>query len=253
MKNNRTNNMLYALIGATVFWALMIAVFYLTSKGTTVNRISIALGGNILGGGYIQYITYFIFLLGIIEIRNKLKEIDRQELTYKMKLLPEDEHKVLSPDDLVNLKHKMIQIEQGHNRFFMTDLIKKACTKFRANQSIPEVLETVIRQSQLNYQAADSSQSLIRYLVWAIPSVGFVGTIIGIAGGIGSVKGKMSPELIDKVTALLGVAFDTTLIALLLSIVLMYFIHTLEEKEEKLHNGIEQYVISNLVNRIFVK
>ncbi|MEM6319189.1 MAG: hypothetical protein AAF960_16060 [Bacteroidota bacterium] len=47
------------------------------------------------------------------------------------------------------------------------------------------------------------------------------------------------PELIDKVTALLGVAFDTTLIALLLSIVLMYMIHMLQEREEKLHNNLE--------------
>ena len=252
--NKILRHLVNTLIISTIFWAITIAIFYIVPKSTNdwINRIAVGLGGDALGGGYIQYITYIAFMLGYLLTRERLKEISHENQAYQYKILPEDEHKILLPDDILQLRHKVVQMEQQGHKFLMTNLLRVACTKFRANKSVPEVMDVVARQSQLNYQEADSSASMIRYLAWSVPSLGFIGTVIGIAGGIGTVKGEVSPEIIDKVTALLGVAFDTTLVALVLSIVLMYLIHELQEKEEKLHNKLEQYIIENLINRIYV-
>ena len=77
--------------------------------------------------------------------------------------------------------------------------------------------------------------------------------VLGISGGIGAASGEMKPEDIDKVTSLLGVAFDTTLISLILSIIIMYLIHRLQEQDESLLTKIEQYVLNNFINRIYTK
>ncbi len=52
------------------------------------------------------------------------------------------------------------------------------------------------------------------------------------------------------ITSTLGVAFDTTLISLILSIIIMWFFHGLQEKTDNLHATIKEYVMENLVNRI---
>lgn len=252
MENRLLRNILIALLTSFIIWLLAIFLFNSISSYSWINRVATALGGNAMNGGYIQFASYIVFFIGVFEIRDRFNKIENEFSPFQLGILPEEEHKVLLPEEITNLRHQVISIEENQGKFLITDLIKKACTKFRSNKSVPEVMDTVVRQSQLNFQLADSSQSLIRYLAWALPSIGFIGTILGIAGGIGTVRGKMDTEMIDEVTSLLGVAFDTTLIALILSIILMYLISRLQEKEEKLHNGIEQYVIDNLVNRIYV-
>lgn len=217
-------------------------------------RVFLALGGSFINGGYIQFTTYVFFFYGMLEIVRFRKRIRVEESILNLHLLPEDQHKVIDAKDISNIKHKVINFEtQKRDRFFLTSLIAQAATKFRANESVSEVLDTVTRHSQLNSQASESSQSMLRYVAWVIPSVGFIGTVLGISGGIGAVRGKMRTEDIDKVTALLGVAFDTTLIALVLSIIIMYLIHKLQEQDELLHTKIEQYVMNNFINRIYSK
>ena len=243
---------LFAVTLATTLITLFVFGYQFSSDDSFAKRLFLALGGDFKGGGYIQYLTYLFFLVGIFEVFEFFTKIKRERELLKLNILPEDKHKVISADDVADLKHQVLHFEEQKNsKFYLTSLVAQAATKFRANESVPELLETVIRQSQLNAQASESSQSTLRYVAWVIPSIGFIGTVLGISGGIGAATGEMTTDDIDKVTSLLGLAFDTTLIALILSIVIMFLIHRLQEKDELLHNDIEQYVMINLINRIY--
>ena len=243
---------LIAVIISIILIALFVLGYQFSPEDSLARRIFLSLGGNFKGGGYIQFLTYLFFFYGVFEIFRFSSVIKEERELLSLSLLPEDKHKVMNADDVANLKHKAMHFEEQRNgKFYLTSLIAQAATKFRANESVPEVLDTVIRQSQLNAQASESSQSILRYVAWVIPSIGFIGTVLGISGGIGAATGEMTTDDIDKVTSLLGVAFDTTLIALILSIIIMFLIHKLQEKDELLHNEIEQYVMNNLINRIY--
>ena len=88
------------------------------------------------------------------------------------------------------------------------------------------------------------SFSLPRFMVWAIPILGFIGTVWGISNGIAHFSDAMTSsnsvtdvsamlkENLPLVTNSLATAFDTTLLALLLSIPLMMLMLTLEKAEE---------------------
>ena len=54
-----------------------------------------------------------------------------------------------------------------------------------------------------------------------------------------------------KVTDMLSVAFDTTLVALALSIILMFGIHNLRKRQDSLFAHINAYLIENLINRFY--
>ena len=73
---------------------------------------------------------------------------------------------------------------------------------------------------------------MIRYIAWAIPSVGFIGTVRGIGEALGQAHKALEGDIFE-VTKSLGVAFNSTLIALLISIVLMFLLHQLQLLQER--------------------
>jgi len=97
----------------------------------------------------------------------------------------------------------------------------------------------------------ESELSIIRYIAWAIPSVGFIGTVRGIGSALGQANRAVEGD-ITGVTQSLGVAFNSTFIALVISIVLMFFIHQLQLTQERLVLDTESYCNENLIARLRV-
>jgi biopolymer transport protein ExbB/TolQ len=95
----------------------------------------------------------------------------------------------------------------------------------------------------------ESELSIIRYIAWAIPSVGFIGTVRGIGDALGQAHRAVEGD-ITGVTTGLGVAFNSTFIALVISIVLMFFVHQLQLMQERLVLDSERYVDHELVRRL---
>jgi len=247
MKNeNKFNNVMISFGIAVVLEIILI----LLHNQLPNNRVIIMLGGD-FPAGIIQMFTFFLFFFGLLEIKTQLKHITNEYTIFKQKILPEKENWILSPQDVINLRMKVVAIEKKSKRYFLTDLIKKACNKYRSDKSPSDALQVVSEQVKINLANSESEQSLIRYVAWAIPSVGFIGTVIGIANSLGYAKDAATEAGIEKITSALSVAFDTTLVALFLSIILMYFIHRLQEKVEKFHSKTESYIIENLINRMY--
>lgn len=218
-------------------------------QNSGILRVLTLLGGD-LPTGLIQALTIFLFIFGLFEVNQQFRFIKRQNTAYEHSLLPEQENWIIAPADVTNLRLKAIEIEKRH-KFLLSDLVKKACNKYRSDKSPADALAVVSEQVKLNLQESESNQSLIRYIAWAIPSVGFIGTVLGIAESLGAAKDAAMEGGIDVITSKLNVAFDTTLVALVLSLILMYFFHSMQEKVEKLHTHMEVYVIENLINRMY--
>ena len=79
----------------------------------------------------------------------------------------------------------------------------------------------------------ESGNGMIRYFIWAIPSIGFIGTVRGIGSALAkaeeAVQGDIS-GMVDK----LGVAFNSTLVSLLISILLMYILFVLNNRQDEM-------------------
>jgi len=108
------------------------------------------------------------------------------------------------------------------------------------------------------YQAAsESSYSVPRILIWAIPLLGFIGTVIGISGAVTGFSGFLEQageieqikEGIGKVTTGLAIAFDTTLLALCLSVLVMIPLVLVERSESRLLLAIDVFINDKLLPR----
>jgi biopolymer transport protein ExbB/TolQ len=232
---------------ALLITAVCMLMLGLTSKenSPSLHRFLLLLGGDVINGGYVQGLTYLAFFWAWFEVKEKLGVINRERKAFKLNLIPTNDKHVFMPQDINNLKFKLIEFDRKE-KYILSDLLKKACTKFRTSGSLSELIDIVTIQIEVSQEKAEGDQSVIRYLTWVIPSIGFVGTVIGISQAlIVANSGDM-----DKITSLLGVAFDTTLVALVLSIVIMWFVHRLQEETDRFHSDLKEFVIDNLINKI---
>lgn len=235
---------------AFIFSAIALAVAGLGFKMTpesfsSIRRVLVLLGGDFWGGGYIQGLTYFAFVWAYFEVSERLKGIKAERRAFKMNIIPTNEKHVFMKSDVHDLKFRLSDLNKKHP-LLLIELLKKACFKFRSSESLAELMEIVSIQVEIFKDKAEGDQSTIRYLAWVIPSIGFVGTVLGISHSLSIANsGDM-----DRITAALGVAFDTTLIALILSIVIMWFVHDLQEQTDRLHSDLKEFVIENLINKI---
>jgi len=95
----------------------------------------------------------------------------------------------------------------------------------------------------------ETENSMIRYLIWAIPSIGFIGTVRGIGQALSMADQALAGD-IAGMTESLGIAFNSTLVALLISIGLMFLLNQLQRLQDGLVVDTQEYCESFLLNRI---
>lgn len=235
-------------IGATLLYALVVQFLAAGEPGSTSYRL-----GQLLGAefpiGFIQHLTFFLFVLGCAEVFTFFSRLRYEEEGLRVGILPTREHFVLDPEQVARIKLK-ISKDPRYSGYEVSKLIVSACTKYRAEYSVGDAMQLVSAQARMKQHLAESDQTLVQYVLWAIPSVGFIGTVLGIAGAL-NYAGTIETDGIEKVTSTLYVAFDTTLLSLILSVILMLAYNILQGRVERLYVEMEDYIMENLINRIF--
>ncbi len=129
-------------------------------------------------------------------------------------------------------------------RTLMTSLRRFLITRDVQNTS--DAIESSVEALALKQ---DAENSMIRYLIWAIPSIGFIGTVRGIGQALSQADQALAGD-IAGMTESLGIAFNSTLVALLISIALMFMLHQLQRLQDTLVVDTQDYCEAFLLNRI---
>jgi len=113
-------------------------------------------------------------------------------------------------------------------------------------QNTSDAVESSIEALAIRQEAENS---MIRYLIWAIPSIGFIGTVRGIGQALSLADQALAGD-IAGMTNSLGVAFNSTFVALLISILLMLLLHQLQRLQDGLVIDTQAYCEKFLLKRI---
>jgi biopolymer transport protein ExbB/TolQ len=127
-----------------------------------------------------------------------------------------------------------------------------ALYRFGATRNVQDVSEAARGVCEAEADRLDSELSMLRYVAWAIPAIGFIGTVRGIGDALGEAHKAVTGD-VSGVTEGLGVAFNSTLIALLISIVLMFLLHQLQLAQERLVLDSETYLDQYLIRHMQVR
>lgn len=196
-----------------------------------------------------QIACYCCFLWAFFIFLSRWSEVRRQRRGFKLGFLSTDEGTRILKEDARPIGRRIDQITQAKGPFILANMIRQALSKFAVSRSSQDVAATVKTQADVDLGRLVASMSTMNYLAWAIPAIGFFGTVRGLAGSM-TVAGK-GGEQIRIATQHLTVAFDCTLVALGLSLVVMFLIHVIQREEESLIVDCQQYCLEHLVNRIY--
>jgi biopolymer transport protein ExbB/TolQ len=161
-------------------------------------------------------------------------------------LLPVDEGTRILPDDARQLSRPLQALPEEQQNFLLPRALLTGLHRFGSTSNIQDVSSAITDVCATESDKLDSELAMIRYIAWAIPSIGFIGTVRGIGEALGQAHKAVAGD-IAGVTASLGVAFNSTFIALVISIVLMFFMHQLQLLQERLVLESHGYCDRNLL------
>lgn len=186
----------------------------------------------------------FLIFYRFFNLRNEQKMLNQEWLPAK---------ESLSTEDLSTALQNIKKLWDGKSSLygFLPYLLASGIQRYLQTYSWQETTESIKGRIDVAAEKMDSELSLIRYIAWAIPSVGFIGTVRGIGTALGRANEAVSGD-ITGVTSALGIAFNSTLVALFISIFLMFFVYALQAGQEKFTVLVETYCRENFLD-ILVK
>ena len=208
----------------------------------------------------IQNLMWLMFFVAVGELCVRMKRAVLETSQMQLELLPEDEESMLRAQDL-GIYYMRAKENTPGKECFLQRIIRRTILQFQSSRSVNQANSLLNSSLELFQHEVDLRYNMLRYIVWLIPTLGFIGTVVGIAQALYD-AGKEFKQGIDlenaggvlvTVTESLGVAFYTTLLALLLSAVIVFMLHIAQAKEERALNSAGQYCLDNLINRLYEK
>ncbi len=175
---------------------------------------------------------------------------DNRRLLDKQYVELEEGHVVL-PDDARAYGRPIERLPRAEQDMLLPRALLVALNRFGATRSVQDAAEAVRAECENEIDRLDAQLSMVRFTAWAIPAVGFVGTVRGIGRALQEAQGALHGD-ISGVTLGLGVTFNATLTALVACIVVMFCLHQLQQAQDRLVLDARSYIDRKLIRNMRV-
>lgn len=262
MRNNTSSEFLYQLF-ALILALILVHSFYVTLIRPNANAIlQEQLAREAAGEAYVAersfYIVVkdyeqeacFILMLWAFAIMGyKARRTLNERKLLSLQLLGVSEGSRVLPEDARQMSRPVQALPEAQQGYLVPRTLLAALQRFGSTRNIQDVSSAVGDVLDTESDRLDSELSMVRYIAWAIPSIGFIGTVRGIGEALSQAHKAVEGD-IAGVTASLGVAFNSTFIALVISIVVMFMLHQLQLLQERLVLDTHNYCDSNLLRHL---
>ncbi len=154
------------------------------------------------------------------------------------------------PDDARDHLRRFDQLPKHLQESVVPRVLKSALKRFGATRNIQDAATTVHHSCEIEATRLDAELSTIRFAVWSIPAIGFVGTVRGLGEALESAQFVLNSTNPAALTSGLGLSFNSTFTALTLCILVMYVFHELQLVQDRLVLDTEQYAEDELISRL---
>ncbi len=139
------------------------------------------------------------------------------------------------------LEDHLQTLPRGWRQTYLVRRIWDVCGYVRGRRSAEGLEEHLKYLSDQSYDRAHESYGLVRTINWAVPIIGFLGTVVGITLAIANVTPDQLSTSLGAVTAGLAVAFDTTALSLSLTLVMVFAYFIVERAEQQILARVEDF------------
>ncbi len=193
-----------------------------------------------------QEICIILFFWSLSIIGMKTVRTMRERSLLDRTLLHVSEGSSILPEDARQYARPIQALSEKERNYLLPRVLLAALHRFGTTGSVQDTSNTVKDMCDTESERLESELAIIRYTAWAIPSIGFLGTVRGIGQALGRAQEAVSGDIVG-VTNSLGVAFNSTFVALLTSILLMFLLHQLSLIQDRLVLDTHTYADENLI------
>ena len=212
----------------------------------------------ILERGWTPYAMVSLFVFAQMILWIKSRKLAFQRRAFKVELIPVGASFALTPETAVDVLKTLNEQVDDPKRFVLFNRIERALLNLKNVGNLSDVSEMLRAQAENDESHMDSSYGLVAGIVWAIPILGFIGTVTGLSGAIGGFGAVLNTDAsvsslrdnLAPVTANLGIAFDTTFVALVLAMVVQLATTVLRKREELFMDACRDYAHVNVISRL---
>lgn len=222
----------------------------MSAQGTAANRSSEQRSIYIIIKDLEQELEIIFAIWGVIILTHKVIVIRKERALFRHDFVRIQPGERIIPDDALDRYKEMraaVDREARWRERLLPECMLAALHRFHATHSIQDAANAVKERAELAADELDSSLSLVRYIAWAIPAIGFIGTVRGIGLALAyaeeAIKGDITP-VIDA----LGLAFNSTLVALIISMGLMYLMHLVQSRQESFVIDTQSFCRAKLID-----
>jgi biopolymer transport protein ExbB/TolQ len=199
-----------------------------------------------------QEVCFILAFWAMAIIAYKAASLRRSKALLGTDLLRLPEGMKILPEDSRDYARQVEALPAEKRNELMPRALLSGLHRFGSTRNIQDVATAIHDVCQLEFERLDSELSMVRYVAWAIPAIGFIGTVRGIGEALQQAHKAVEGD-VSGVVAGLGVSFNSTQVALGLSIFIMFLLHQIQQRQERAVLDTEEHLDRHVVRQMLVR
>jgi biopolymer transport protein ExbB/TolQ len=199
--------------------------------------------------GVVPYVIVLLTSWSLATLLVKWRKLALQIRALKYRVVPRDVDFVLAPQTVKDVMDRLYMVADRPAQFVLFNRIQRALSSLKNIGRISDIDDILRSQAENDENFTDTTYGSVRALIWAIPVMGFIGTVLGLSsaiGGFGAVLATTTDtsqlrSALQNVTGGLSVAFETTLIGLVAAVIVHFAMSGLKQKEDLFLDACSEY------------
>lgn len=188
----------------------------------------------------------------------KWRRLSRQKSAMLLDLLPTDISQEITLGSLDRFAANINSLPADAQESILVNRVRRGIEHFRVRKSAAETVTMMESQSAIDASNVAGSYTIIKVFIWAMPILGFIGTVMGVSSAVSGLSATLQnasdisavTESMKGVFGGLGVAFDTTLLALVMSMAVKIPTSAMQKSEDGIVTVADEYCNENLLRRL---
>lgn len=205
--------------------------------------------------------TTVLFYMAIGLLAGKGLRLRVERAAFDLDFLPSNVGETIDQTVALGISTKIDLLQPAERRLILVNRLRESLQRLANTGSTSEMAQIMNDLSTVDRNQAESGYTIVKFLIALIPIFGFIGTVLGMSQAISQFSGLIegAKELADiqgelgGVTTGLGTAFETTLIALVQSAIVMFLHASVQKREDDFLTEADSYLIKNVLGRLKVQ
>jgi biopolymer transport protein ExbB/TolQ len=197
----------------------------------------------------VEGVELILFCCAISALGAKWLQSLIESRAFQANALPPWNGKPLPISEAANLRTGLQRLSPRLQNTFLVQRIRAVLDFLCQRGSAAELDDQMRALLDSDAVVLEGSYALTRFITWAIPILGFLGTVLGITDAISGATPEVLEKNLSQVTDGLSYAFDATALALSLTMITMFCSFLVERREQSILEAVDHEIEQQLAHR----